>query len=188
MAPPTNAQERLLEAAQDLFYRQGIGATGVDRLVEAADVAKMTLYNNFGSKDELVAAYLTRRHEAWERRLEAHVERADSPDERLLAVFDAYLESASEPGHRGCAFLNAAAELPREGHPARAVIRSHKESVRELLREQAATAAAEAPDELAEQLFLLLEGAIVTAGIRGGTGPLRSARAAAERLIAAHRR
>lgn len=186
MTRTTDAQQRLLEAAEDLFYRHGIGATGVDRLVEAADVAKMTLYNNFGSKDELVAAYLARRHRAWEHRLEAHLERADSPKQRLLATFDAYLESASEPGHRGCAFLNAAAEVPQEGHPARAVVRSHKDSVRELLREQAATATVDASEELADQLFLLLEGAIVTAGVHGSAEPLQWARAAAERLIATH--
>lgn len=109
MSPTTSARERLLEAPEDLLYRHGIGATGVDRLVEAADVAKMTPYNNFGSKDELVAAYLARRHESWERHLRAHLHRAGAATARLLAVFDAYTESASEPGHRGCGFLNAAA-------------------------------------------------------------------------------
>lgn len=180
----TDARERLLEAAQEHFYRDGIRATGVDRLVEAAQVAKMTLYHHFGSKDDLVAAYLRRRHQDWEARLAARREGEASAEGRMLAVFDAYLETASRPGHRGCPFINAAAEVPEEDHPAREVIRAHKESVRRVLREEAV--AAGGPEELGDQLFLLLEGGQATAGLEGTPEPLRWARQAAERLIAAH--
>jgi len=174
-----------MEAADRLFYEEGIRATGIDRLVEEADVAKMSLYNNFGSKDDLVVAYLRWRHDDWLRRLAIHLERADSPVEAMLAVFDAYLESAVQPGYRGCAFINAAAEIPRADHPARAVVKENKEGVQSLLNEKAAEAGARDPRSLAGQLYLLLEGGIVTAGVRSDPEPLRWARAAAETLIAA---
>ncbi|MFP3914314.1 MAG: TetR/AcrR family transcriptional regulator [Actinomycetota bacterium] len=182
------ARTRLLQAADRLFYQEGIRTTGIDHLVAEAGVAKMTLYNQFGSKDGLVAAYLRARHDDWLRRLDTHLGKASSPIEEILAVFDAYIESASQPGHRGCAFLNAAAELPDRDHPARAVVAEDKESVRSLLREKAEAADLPDPGELAEQLFLLLEGGIVTAGVRGTPDPLRSARAAALSLLQARRR
>lgn len=170
-----------------MFYEEGIRATGIDRLVEEADVAKMTLYNNFGSKDDLVVAYLQERHEDWLRRLESHLEQATSPVEEILAVFEAYIESASRPGHRGCVFINAAAELSERDHPARELVVENKESVRSLLRDRAAAAGLNEPGPLADQLFLLLEGGIVTAGIQGNADPLRWARTAAESLITGHR-
>lgn len=174
-----------METADRLFYEQGIRATGIDRLVEEADVAKMTLYNAFGSKDDLVVAYLRWRHEGWLRRLGAHLEAADSPTDEMLAVFDAYIESASQPGHRGCAFINAAAELPEPHHPAREVVRENKRGIRSLLEDQAARSGVGDPQALADQLFLLLEGGIVTAGLEGDPQVLHSARAAAQTLIAA---
>lgn len=181
--PTPSARERLIQAADTLFYREGIHATGIDRLVEAADVAKMTLYNNYSSKDELVAAWLTWRQENWEQNLASRLDRAESGTDRILAVFDAYLDSATEPGHRGCVFLNAAAEIPAAEHPARAVVLSHKKSVRQFLVEQAREYGAQEPEELGEQLFVLLEGGVVTAGLRGDPGSIRAARSAAETLL-----
>lgn len=181
-----SARTRLLETADRMFYEEGIRATGIDRLVEEADVAKMTLYNHFGSKDDLVLAYLQERHADWLRRLDTHLDRATTPLEEILAVFDAYIESAARRGHRGCVFINAAAELSEPDHPAREVVVENKESVRSLLADRAGAAGLREPGSLADQLFLLLEGGIVTAGIQGDADPLRWARIAAESLIAAH--
>jgi AcrR family transcriptional regulator len=178
-----SARDRLIQAADELFYREGIHATGIDRLVEVADVAKMTLYNNYSSKDELVAAWLSWRHEDWERRLAKKLERSDSASQRILAVFDTYLDSATEPRHRGCVFLNAAAEIPSPEHPARPVVRAHKDSVRDFLIEQARELGAVDPGGLGEQLFVLLEGGVVTAGVRRDPEPIRAARSAAETLL-----
>lgn len=183
VTPNLSARQRLIQAADTLFYREGIHATGIDRLVETANVAKMTLYNNYSSKDELVAAWLTWRHENWEQRLAGRLDRAKSATDRILAVFDAYLDSATEPGHRGCAFLNAAAEIPSAQHPARAVVLSHKQGVREFLIEQANEYGADKPEELGEQLFVVLEGGVVTAGVQGDPDPIRAARSAAETLL-----
>lgn len=185
MTVPTtsDARDRLIQAADRLFYREGIHATGIDRLVEAADVAKMTLYNNYSSKDELVATWLAWRHENWEERLAVRLEGAESATDRILAVFDAYLDSATEPGHRGCAFLNAAAEIPAVEHPARAVIVTHKHGVRDFLVEQARELGAAQPEELGEQLFVLVEGGVVSSGIQGTPNPITAARTAAETLL-----
>lgn len=179
-----SARDRLIRAADELFYSEGIHATGIDRLVEVADVAKMTLYNNYSSKDELVAAWLSWRHEDWERRLAKKLEQSDSASQRILAVFDTYLDTAAEPGHRGCVFLNAAAEIPAPDHPARPIVRSHKDSVREFLVDQARELGAPDPEVLGEQLFVLLEGGVVTAGVRGDPRPLEAARSAAGTLLA----
>lgn len=181
-----SARERLLRAADELFYREGIHATGIDRLVESADVAKMTLYNNYGSKDELVAAWLSWRHEDWERRLARRLAQSESATDEIRAVFDTYIDTATEPGHRGCVFLNAAAEIPGPGHPARPVVRSHKDSVRDFLVERAERLGTTNAEELGEQLFVLLEGGVVTAGVRGDPAPIRAARAAAETLLSAY--
>jgi AcrR family transcriptional regulator len=178
-------RDRLLRAADELFYQEGIHASGIDRLVEIADVAKMTLYNNYRSKDELVAAWLAWRHEDWEGRLAKRLEHSESATERILAVFDAYLDSATEPEHRGCVFLNAAAEIPSPDHPARTVVRSHKDSVRDFLIREAEELGTDDPEGLGEQLFVLLEGGVVTAGVRGDPEPVRTARAAAVTLLAA---
>ena len=107
----TPAAGRILDAAAELFYLHGIHAVGVDTIAAASGVTKRTLYDRFGSKDVLVATYLRARHVAWWARLDERLEVAPAP--RALAVFDAYAEDAPSV-ERGCAFLNAAGELPAD--------------------------------------------------------------------------
>jgi AcrR family transcriptional regulator len=123
------AAEKVLRSASDLFYRNGIAATGVDTIVEHAGVSKRTLYNNFGNKDKLVAAYLRDRDERWRTSLEEITDRYEDPAERLLATFEAYGEWLVGDDYRGCAFINAASEIADPDHPARAVALSHKKGV-----------------------------------------------------------
>ena len=125
--------ERLLETASDLFYREGIRAVGVDTVSERAGVSKRTLYNRFGGKDGLVAEYLRRRDEGWKAYLRGATEAVVEPKEKLLAVFEAYEEWLVGEDFRGCAFANAAAEIPDPDHPARVVARRHKEGIEEHL-------------------------------------------------------
>ena len=104
------ARERLLVAADELFYEEGVHSVGIDRVIARAGVAKATLYHAFGSKDELVRAYLRRRHAARQARMTLNLARYDTPRERLLGVFDFLGEVFAEPGFHGCAFQNASAE------------------------------------------------------------------------------
>ena len=182
------ARQQLLEAAARRFYADGVAATGIDTITAEAGVAKMSLYNNFASKADLVRAYLEARHEEWLGLYRRRLERAHGPREGVLAVFDAYAdhaEQAYEHGFRGCGLLNAAAELPA-GDPGRAVVRAHKEEVEdlfaghlsELLRSRPAEARA-----LAEHLSFLLEGAVARAGLEGDSTRLHHARRLASALL-----
>ncbi|SKB09879.1 TetR/AcrR family transcriptional regulator [Aeromicrobium choanae] len=177
----TPGARRILDASADLFYRQGIHAVGVDAIAAASGVTKRTLYDRFGSKDALVAAYLQARHAAWWDRLEQRLAGAAAP--RVLAVFDAYALDAPAID-RGCGFLNAAGELPA-GHPGHAVIRAHKTAVRSKLEELLRADGPDAPDAaaLADHLFLLLEGGVAQRGIDGDGRMLAVARDIAERLV-----
>ena len=177
------AAEKVLRSASDLFYRNGITATGVDTIVEHAGVSKRTLYNNFGGKDELVAAYLRERDARWRASLEEITNRYENPKEQLLATFEAYGEWLVGDDYRGCAFINAASEIADPDHPARAVALSHKEGVKEHLASLAAEAGLRQPDILAEKLLLLLEGATVTASMRKSQEPLDTAQATAQSLV-----
>src|SRR5918998_1512384 len=103
--PP--ARDRLLAAADELFYAEGVHTVGIDRVIERAGVAKASLYSTFGSKDELVRAYLRGRHGTRRTRLLTGIERFTTPRDRLLGVFDLLAETATRPGFRGCAFYNA---------------------------------------------------------------------------------
>jgi AcrR family transcriptional regulator len=179
------AKEKLLEAASRRFYADGIAATGIDAITAEAQVAKMSLYNNFSSKDELVVAYLDRRHAEWLGLLEERTQRARSAVGRVLAVFDAYLDHAElayAHGFRGCGLLNGAAELP-VGHPGRETVRAHKDEVRHILIERCAAAGAPRPEQLGEHLFLLVEGGVMSAGLEGDPERLKRARSLARLLL-----
>ena len=180
--------ERLLEAASELFYREGIGAVGVDTVSERAGVSKRTLYNRFGGKDALVAEYLRRRDERWRAHLRDATEGFDDATDRLLAVFGSYGEWLVGEDFRGCAFANAAAEIPDPDHPARIVARGHKEGVRGYLAAAARDAGYDEPEALAERLLILLEGATATAAMRRSAEPLDVARSVALELMDARSR
>lgn len=183
---PGSARRRILEAAAARFYTEGITATGIDTITAQAGVAKMSLYNNFSSKAELVDAYLEERHEEWLSLYARRCETADTPIERILAVFDAYTdhaETAYENGFRGCGLLNAAAELP-VGSAGRDAVRRHKEEVEGiLLTELTKVCANSTATQLAEHLSFLLEGAMARAGLEGQSTRLVRAREIASAIV-----
>src|SRR5579863_3741015 len=109
-----SARERLLAAANELFYNEGVHTVGIDRVIEKAGVAKASLYNTFGSKDELVRAYLESRHARIADRITGYLERYAAPRDKLLGVFEAQGEVFAEPGFRGCAFASATSEAHGE--------------------------------------------------------------------------
>ncbi|WLR93186.1 TetR/AcrR family transcriptional regulator [Shinella zoogloeoides] len=182
MSERVPARERLLKAAAELFYRDGVGATGIDTITAHAGVAKMSLYNNFSSKSDLVKAYLDARLQEWHGLYRGRLAEAMTPRERLLAVFDSYVDHADLAygwGFRGCGLLNAAAELP-VGDAGRATVALQKEEAeqlfRECLRDMKPDAGAAAIDETAEHLSFVLEGAMARAGLDGHDGRLKAAR------------
>lgn len=188
MADRTSARERLLKAASELFYNEGIVATGIDAITARAGVAKMSLYNNFASKADLVQAYVQSRHKEWRQVYAVRVRTAATPQDRILAVFDSYLDHAAfdyQKGFRGCGLYNAAAELPM-GDPGRTAVATQKEEAERFIRDALHELLPRDPvraAELAEHLSFLLEGAMTRAGLEGHDARLRSARRMAESLL-----
>src|SRR5437763_7319338 len=183
----TRPRERILAASGALCCRLGIRAVGVDAIAEAAGTNKMTLYRHFSSKDELVAAYLRRlAAEAgtfWDELAAAHPGDPRSQLRGWLQAMEAHLLDTDQ---RGCALANAAIELPEKDHPAKRVIEQFKSEQRDrLIALCAATGVAE-PELLADELFLLLEGARVSAQSVGPQGPASRLVRMGEALIASH--
>ncbi len=152
-----SARERLLDAANELFYAEGVHTVGIDRVIERAGVAKASLYNTFGSKDELVRAYLQGRHVAQEARITRYIEMYTDPRDRLLAVFEAQGEYVAQPSFRGCAFNAATAESPVEAVASAAD--EYRGWMRGLFTQLAAAAGAAEPEKLARQLHMIYDGA-----------------------------
>lgn len=184
-------RDHLVDTALRLFYRDGFNATGIDRILSEAGVAKMTLYKHFRSKEELILAVLQRRDEQFRNWLMAEMERASTdPGERLLAMFDALAtwfegRAFKGMGFSGCAFINAAGEFGEQDHPAHRICSEHKRRVVEYLEKTCAQAGADDPRALAERLALLKEGAIATAHVRGMPEAAGIAKEMAETILAA---
>ncbi|MBO0851396.1 MAG: TetR/AcrR family transcriptional regulator [Pseudonocardia sp.] len=178
--------ERVLRVATEAFYREGIRSTSVDTVVARSGVSKPTLYVQFGSKRELVAAVLRRRHE---QRREALAEflrkQPGTPVERLLAVFDWLARTHAKKGFRGCPFTNAAVELPEPDHPARAVISEYKRSLRQTFTELAREAGRPDAEELGLALLLLVDGANARMVVDSDRTAIRAAKKIAARLLGA---
>jgi AcrR family transcriptional regulator len=179
-----SARNRLLTAADDLFYTQGIESTGVDAIIGAADVARMTFYHHFRGKDALVVAYLEQRDTRWRALLRRTQDAAgDDPRARLLAVFDALGVCHTEPGFRGCSFANAAAELAHRDHPARAIVTAHKDALRADIDALVGRAGYQDAQELTDTLLMLYEGATTTQALGTVEDAIGKARAAVRKLL-----
>jgi AcrR family transcriptional regulator len=157
-----SARARLLAASDELFYRNGVHSTGIDAIIDKAGVAKGSLYYNFGSKDELVAAYLRGQHESWSKRIEELQAVVDDPGEKILVIFDAIADYASLPDYRGCPFINAAAETP-VGEAHEQATKEFRAWLRDTMRELVDDTGVANPDALVDALVVLYDGAITTA-------------------------
>jgi AcrR family transcriptional regulator len=180
--PPT-PKDRLTAVAARLFTERGFARVGVNEIVREADVARMSLYNNFGSKEDLaLAAYAALSEE----RLAAidAAAAAPGPVEAILAVFDLAREIARRPDFRGCAFLGLAAHASPDEARLTALVRGHKAAVRARFGALAARAGQPEPERLGRQLLALWDGALSDAAVEGDTAPIDAARAAAARLLA----
>jgi AcrR family transcriptional regulator len=178
-----SARERLLAAANELFYAEGVQTVGIDRIIERAGVAKGSLYNVFGSKEELVAAYLAFRHEGTTARLTEAMERFDEPRQKILAVFEAQALLFEEPDFNGCAFIAASTEA-RPGGLVEAAADRFRGWIREVFTDLAEQAGAPDPVSLGRQLHLLYDGAGLAARMdHCDPGIGQPTRLAAEALI-----
>jgi AcrR family transcriptional regulator len=184
VSPSPSARERLLAAADELFYAEGVQTVGIDRVIERAGVARGSLYNLFGSKEGLVRAYLEARHDGTTARLMAEVDRHRDPQRRLLAVFEAQAQIFAQPGFRGCAFIAAAAEAPLGGLVEQAS-GEYRTWMRALFIELAEQAGATDPSELARQLQIIFDGASIAAWMDRDPSIATSSRAAAAVLLEA---
>jgi AcrR family transcriptional regulator len=184
--PEGSARERLLAAATELFYAEGVHTVGIDRVIQRAGVAKASLYSTFGSKEELVRAYLAGRAEARQRRITDRIARHDNPRDRILGIFDLLREAVALPTYRGCAFINASAEGPRGETKVTQVCSDSRAWLRDRFIELARDAGAADPTTLGRQLVLLYDGATIGASMDGDVSVAAEARALAETLLDQH--
>jgi AcrR family transcriptional regulator len=181
----TDARRRLLEAANELFSSEGIHTVGIERVVERAGVAKATLYNAFGSKEELIRAYLEDHHSASKERMERELgARYMSARERLVGVFEVQCEAFAEPSFRGCAFIKASAEAQPGGAVERATS-DFRAWVRSVFIDLARQAGVRAPEQLARQLVLIYDGAAIGAWLDQDPDMVAATRSVAAALVSA---
>lgn len=182
-----SVRQRLLTAAEEMFYAHGIASVGVDAVVVRAGVATASLYKNFSGKDGLVAGYLQARDERWRRHWEAHIDQHSDPCQRALAVFAA-LETW-DPGHgqhHGCAHLAALQQLPAD-HPGAAVSRHHKHYLLDRFRQLAVEAGCAEPDAAANDLVLIYEGTLALQATSDGSQAVHRGRHLARLSLENHR-
>jgi len=184
-AEHSEAKQRLLETADRLFYKEGVRAVGIDKVIAEAEVAKMTLYTHFKSKDDLIVAVLAYREqrvlEFFQDAIERHSKKNTEP---LRAFFVALKEWFETEDFRGCAFQNATIELANPEHEASQFVRTHKQRFTEIIRGLVEKSVEKGSNKLAQMIYLLVEGAVVTAVIQGSSQPADLARDAAFRLLA----
>ncbi len=178
------ARRRILDAASELFYQNGIRATGINTIISHSGVAKATFFHHFPAKNDLVVAWLQQPASRWFDRIRSDLDaRTEAPATRLLAFFDLLGEWFGQDEFRGCAFQNAAAETPEAAHPVRQATQDYALEIRHYLQRTADEAGLSDPAGIAEQLHLLAQGAIATAVVTRSPRPARLARAAAERIL-----
>jgi len=181
----TKGAERVLRAASELFYREGIHAVGVDTIAAAAGVTKKTLYDQFGSKEALAVAYLRRRDARWREYLENELAQVPAGGtKRILAIFDISGRWAIDNSHKGCSAINARAETADPGSPIAAEAIRQKKWLRDLFAELCREASVADPAQTADSLMLLYEGGLVTMGMGTFPKPFAVGRDAAARLLA----
>jgi len=182
------AGERVFEVAADLFYRESIRSVGVETIVQQAGVSKISLYRNFESKDALIVAYLQNRNAEYWRNLDRMLSaKSDNPRAQLHTMVDYVAGRATRPGYRGCPFINFAAEFPDASHPGHRIVAENKREMRQRLTGLSKAIGAHRPAQLADALFLMIEGAYASSQTLGGRhGPAAALSAAADSLIEFH--
>ncbi len=181
------AKQKILEAASVLFYNDGINNTGINAITEKAKVAKMSLYNNFVSKSDIVSSYIAARHQEWLDLYAIRSAAVSAPIDKILAVFDAYqdhAEFAYEKGFRGCGLLNAAAEFSTHS-PERLAVKQHKDEIENIISTQLSLLISDQVkvQELALMISFILEGSIARAGLEGSSIKISAAKIMIESIL-----
>ena len=177
-------RDELVRKSLKVFYRDGFGATGMDTLVKETGVSKTSMYKHFRTKEDLILAVLRLRDETFRNWFARRVEElAKTPKDRLLAMFDVLAEWFAQSDFRSCMFIKAASEFQDKTHPIHAASAEHKHLLLTYVQDLTTQAGAPEPDDLARQLMLLKEGAIVTAHLQGAAGVAQNAKAAARILL-----
>ncbi len=176
-------RERLLVSAQRLTARHGV-AVGIDAILEDASVARRSLYQHFGGKDELIASSLTVSARQDEERYRAALDSGGKdPRRRVLAVFDQLDKTTSTPGFRGCRYVSAELSLPDQSHPAHTVIRAYTERLHALFEKELSDLRHPDPATGADQILVLIDGVLAVAAIRPGSHPALAVRPLVEQLL-----
>ena len=181
-APAESVQGRILDSACQLFYKEGVRATGIESVLSKAGAAKASLYAHYGSKDDLVKAYLQRRAQEWRTRVQGSISPTDGRA-GLLRLFEMLEDFVRSEEFRGCPFLNAASELADPSHPGRAVMRRQRAWLHGLVRGLLSTAGAREQDRLSRAVVALHDGALASAVLDGDAGAAAAARFAVEQLL-----
>lgn len=181
------ARTSVLEVANDLFYRCGIRAVGVETIVSQAGVAKISLYRSFPSKDDLITAYLEGRAALFWREWDEAVDEQDDPHAQLLAIMAHLTRQMTTPGYRGCPFINFTSEFSDPAHPGHGVVKAAKAETRRRFTKLTTALGLPSPAQLADSLLLMVEGAFAISQTYG-SDPIDSLHWGAEVLINAHQR
>ena len=183
--PRGEARGRILEAALALFSERGVRAVGLDAVADRAGVAKVTLFRHFAAKPDLVGAVLAQADQIYLAGYEAAMDRGgEEPNARVRALFTGLERLTSQPGYRGCLFINTGLALAGDDHPAHQLVASHKRALRELLALELRRGQHPDPDAGSEQLLLLVDGALVAGALRPESNPARAAGRLAEEVLA----
>jgi AcrR family transcriptional regulator len=186
--PRASVRQRILTTATDLFYREGVRAVGIQRVIDEAGIAKASLYAHYASKDDLVAACVKRRSDAVRSALEARLTMPGlDARAKLLALFDVQVESVESREFRGCPLLNASSEIAEPDHPAKRVIAAQREWLHSLIAELVRDAGVASPEQVAGTLVVLFDGAASSSLVDGNAAAARHARWAAAQILDAHR-
>jgi len=182
------AGDRVFQVAADLFYKESIRSVGVETIVKQAGVAKISLYRSFESKDDLIVAYLESRNaDYWQNVDRILAAKRNNPRAQVRALISYVASRATTSGYRGCPFINYASEFPDPSHPGHRVVDKNKREMHQRLVALSKALGASRPAQLADALFLLIEGAYASSQTLGGrNGPAANLPRAADTLIECH--
>jgi AcrR family transcriptional regulator len=183
--PALSTREKLIQAGHEIFYREGFLAVGLDRLLNEVGCSKQTFYNHFESKDDLIVAVIDEHHRWWSSEIRNRIERAAGPDPRgqILAMFDVMDAIIHDPEYRGCIYINAAVEFPQPHHPAHQSARKAKADGVAVLVNLAERAGATDPLAVAQEIDMIIEGALITQQVAPDCDVCAIARRVAETLL-----